>query len=244
MKKVYHKMEYKINKKVTCIILSWNTPDITKESAIRLLEDVERVIIVDNGSDNPPTGVRGVKYILNKENVGNSIARNQGIKEATGDILMLDGDILYVPNSVSFLKKVLDKHQEAGCVGFDGLLCSMNRRGGETNYAESISEPDIDKKICSIPEDQPIAWTQYGLFREEVFKKCQFDESGLFGKPGYGFEDNDLYEQMKRFNWHSYSVSGIKYYHDQSSSKRFLAAKGQPTYFNERYLQFKSKWSK
>lgn len=229
---------------VTAIILSWNTPDITRESAIRLLKEGYKVIIVDNGSENPPIGIRGVKYILNKENLGNSVARNQAISKSKGDILLLDGDILYVPNSLQFLQQVLESHPEAGCVGYDGCECSENRKGRETEYADKVSEPDIDKKICSIPEDQPIAWTQYGLFREDVFKKCKFEESGYFGKAGYGFEDNDMYEQMKEIGYHSYSVKGIRYYHDQSSSKRFLKQYNQPTYWDERNKQFREKWEK
>lgn len=230
--------------KTTAVILSWNTPEITRESAIRLLKEVDRVIIVDNGSEEPPVGIKGVRYICNNYNKGNSIARNQGIEESIGDVLMLDGDILYVPNSITFLKEVLNNHKEAGCVGYDGLECSENRKGNETEYADKVSLPDVDKLICSMPEDQPIAWTQYGLFREEVLKNCKFDESDYFGKGGYGFEDNDLYEQMRIFNWHSYSIKGIRYYHDQSSSKRFLAKYNQPTYWVQRYEQFRRKWNK
>lgn len=233
-----------LQNKVTAIILSWNTPEITMQSSERLLKEVDRVIIVDNGSENPPVGVNGVKYILNDTNLGNSVARNQGIDLSIGDVLMLDGDILYVPNSITFLKEVLAKHPEAGCVGYDGLECSENRKGRESEYADSASKPDIDKLICSMPEDQPIAWTQYGLFRKEVLDTCRFDESEYFGKAGYGFEDNDLYEQMKVAGYHSYSIKGIRYFHDQSSSKRFLAKYRQPTFYQERLAQFSRKWSK
>jgi GT2 family glycosyltransferase len=156
--------------------------------------------------------------------------------------MMLDGDILYVPSSVNLLAEVLEKHKEAGCVGFDGRECSTTNRGDASNVAETVRSIDIDALICSIPEDQPIAWTQYGLFREDVIKNCSFDESGYFGKPGYGFEDNDYYRQMKELGYSSYSITGIRYYHDQSSSKRFLAKYNLPTNWQERYQQFEKKW--
>jgi len=228
---------------ITAVILNWNTGDIAIESAKRLVKDVGRVILVDNGSEKTIPHLDDIRVIRLEKNLGNSISRNIGISESRGDVLLLDGDILYVPNSVKLLAEVLKNHEEAGCVGFDGLICSTKNRGDATEVADMVENLQVDSLICSIPEDQPIAWTQYGLFAEDVIKRCEFDESGYFGMPGYGFEDNDYYSQMKEIGYHSYCVSGIKYYHDQSSSKRFLAKYNQPTYFNERMKQFTAKWS-
>lgn len=217
---------------VTAVILNWNTNAIATKSAYRLVKDVDVVIIVDNGSQEEIRVPRALN-ITNPENVGNCIARNQGLDLATGHVLMLDGDVLYVPKSVELLKQGLDKWPEAGCVGFDGSI----RTKGPGDYRADVDQ-DVEDLIVAKPEEQRIAWTQYGLFRDKVADIIRFDETGYFGGPGYGFEDNDYYEQMRHAGWHSYSITGIKYHHRDGSSKPQLAN----AYYRERYDQFRSKW--
>ena len=66
---------------LTAIILNWNTREIAEKSAKRLLKEVDKVILVDNGSEERPNRINGVIHIDNDQNEGNSIARNQGLRQ-------------------------------------------------------------------------------------------------------------------------------------------------------------------
>ena len=65
------------------------------------------IIIVDNGSTD---GCQDVATIRNEKNLGISVGKNQGIRASKGDfILLLDGDIMPVPNSIICLLKYMEE---------------------------------------------------------------------------------------------------------------------------------------
>src|SRR3712207_4249018 len=59
-----------------------------------------------------------------------------------------------------------------------------------------------------------VAWTQYGLFRREVFAAgVRFDTNAPFDGAGWGFEDNDLAFQLEVKGFANQRFSGMTYLH-------------------------------
>jgi len=198
------------------------------------------VIIIDNGSDD---ACKDIATIRNKENTGVSIGKNQGIQASKGDyILLLDGDIVPVPNSINCLLAYLEHNIDIYAIGFyPNRFVDQKNKNGQKHYEEFCYNLYEPKR-----HTQAIAF--YGLFKRSMFTdfNISFPEDGPFAGVGYGWEDSDLYMQMRENGIHQY-VAGIntytgKYYHEINSSIRIM---GQDQYVRtsrERHEAFKAKW--
>lgn len=124
--------------KVSIIILSWNTKQLLKQCLGSVTSDqqtatskkpvtdhrspITEVIVVDNGStDGSPEMVRRyfpwVRLIRNKQNLGFARGNNQGIKAATGDLIMLlNSDTIVQKGAVEKLAVHLIKSLEIAAV--------------------------------------------------------------------------------------------------------------------------------
>jgi len=206
-------VEVPSGKKIVLALLTWNTRDISLESLkayiheARMLERLGQeasICVCDNGSsDGMADALRELDaridvphtFILNRENMGNSIARNQVIDHAlernADYLLFMDGDIEIVPcSSVAMLRYKENNGSRLGCIGADS--------GGQTPYRERASASLYSIDGCKMETSNLVAWTQYGMFRREIFEVgCRFDEREPFHEPGWGFEDNDLAFQME-----------------------------------------------
>lgn len=167
-----------------------------------------RVHVTDNGSTYyPQAAIEGlireygdVPCILtrNATNLGNSVARNHVIDVALADgwysdyIAFIDGDIYPVPFSIYTMAHLMDAHPTWGVLGmFSG--CWTNDVKLAT--PECIYVPP--EKIWKPDHRGIVAWTQYGLFRKELWQAgVRFDTTPPFDGPGWGFEDNDLGMQI------------------------------------------------
>ncbi len=214
---------------ITLCYLCWNTRDISVEGVRGLMQEAERlralgnepnIIIVDNGSTDGTfaaimeelqmTDSRHVLVLPLPYNMGISNARNFMIQYATGKnsryILFLDGDIQIVPLSSYTMMRYLEAHYPVGCIG-----------AYSSNYSDKKEE--CARSCIEIPEsrvkhDIRCAWTQYGLFRMEMFDKgLGFDCAGPFGLPGWGFEDDDLHYQMIEAGYENRYFNGMRYLH-------------------------------
>lgn len=227
----------------TAIVLNWNTLNVAKDSIRRLKREVP-VIVVDNGSTDGSreyfkTHHPEVTYILLDKNCGNSVARNKGIDLVkTKYYFLIDGDILYVPNSIKILEEVLDKHIEAGICGvYNGQSVLTFGFNGTPNRDEA----EIKAQATPPYKGFPMAWTQYGLFR---LTKQRFAEKPPFDGPGMGYEDSYFYHEMKANGLESYFIERPLYYHDAHSGARELKEAKLPTREKERREAFEAKWGK
>ena len=82
----------------------------TLESALNQTLSADEIIVVDDGStDDGPDIVRRMAQthpirLIEKPNGGQSLARNHGVAQATGDLIaFLDHDDLWYPNHLSIL---------------------------------------------------------------------------------------------------------------------------------------------
>ncbi len=216
--------------KLSVNILCWNTMRTLKQTLKVLeyeLEGVEsEIIVVDNGSVDGTCALefgRAV-YIKNEENRGISHGKNQGIDASTGEyILLLDGDIIPMPGSIKCLMEFLDTTSESDAIGFypNKHTNQMNKNGQihHEEYCYNLFEAKPYDCHC----------IYYGLYRRGIFDKVRFCTKGVFGAPGYGWEDFDFHGRMVQagFNqWvaHINHAKG-KYFHDINSSIRCMGNK-------------------
>ena len=225
-------------------ILTWNCISTLHDTLHVLSEDLKdiesEVIVIDNGSKD---GCEEIANIKNRENMGVSIGKNQGIQASKGDyIFMLDGDITPVPNSINCLLAWLEENIESYAIGFypNRFTDQRNVNGQKhsVEYCHNLFEPKR--------HTQAIAF--YGLFKRSMFTDFNilFPENGPFAGIGYGWEDSDLYMQMRENGIHQ-MVAGLntytgKYYHEINSSIRLMGQDQYARTSRERHEAFKAKW--
>jgi cephalosporin hydroxylase len=239
---------------VLLALLTWNTAGPSLESLnahvreaniLRRLGHNARICVVDNGSsDGTAEALRKIegkldvphRLILNPENMGNSRARNQVIDhmlESGADyLLFVDGDIELVPFSTFVMLRYMEScGSRLGCFGAYAFSFT-SERAQATPALPSLAN-------CAVHASDNLSGTGYAMFRRQVFEDgVRLDESGPFGGPGWGLEDNDLAFQMGQRGYLNHYFTGIRYLHrNLSSSVGILSAQGmEPT---ERYYQRK-----
>ncbi|HEX8559489.1 MAG TPA: glycosyltransferase [Pyrinomonadaceae bacterium] len=248
-------------RKVTLGLLTWNTRDISLESLGALVREAAMlgrlghdasVVVCDNGSaDGLREALAGLdgklavehRFILNDENRGSSVARNQIIDhflERGGDYLLFtDGDIEIVPHSsFAMLRHMEDSGRLLGCVGA-AMYGQSPLRQQATPHLYALAGMQLDA-------DTLLAWTQYGLFRREVFESgVRFDTATPFDREGWGCEDNDLAFQMTVGGFRIQRFCGMTYLHRAiNSSVRVLRALGvdPAANYEERRRYVVAKW--
>lgn len=226
--------------KLSVNILTWNTIK-TLHDTIHILKkelagiDAE-VIIVDNGSTD---GSQNFATIKNEVNLGISKGKNQGIDRSKGEyILLLDGDIVPVPNSIVCLVDYLDRNNEVDALGFYPNKFSIQKNGHRALFHEEFCHTLFDVK----PHVTHCIY--YGIYRRKVFDLgIRMDES--YGV-GYGYEDLDFFMQMKEKKITQYVAhinhAGGKYYHEINSSIRQMGYEKYMETSKERSKIFNHKW--
>jgi glycosyltransferase involved in cell wall biosynthesis len=211
-------------------------------------------ILVDNGSTDGTTDKirdwlvdnvhNNFSFIRNKENLGISIGKNLGVRACSGKyIIMLDGDVVPVPNSLRLMIKWMEENEGKNALGMYPNKFSLepNKEGGakhHEDYCDVLYEPRVYKCCC----------LYYGIFRRLMFTKVMMNEEGEYGKAGYGWEDHDFFNRMKEAGYNQY-VAHInnekgKYYHKINSSIRAMGRDKYIETSRARDKQFKQTWEK
>lgn len=230
--------------KLSIAILTWNCINTLRETLDILKEDLKdikhEIIIVDNGSND---GCEELATYANGRNLGISIGKNQGIEASSGEyVLLLDGDIVPVPNSINCLLEWLEDNPDKDAIGF-----FPNKYSREHNTETNKSHHEVYCNELHNPELHPGPCIYFGMFRRTVFDKgLRCSEEPPFGEEGYGWEDFDFYELMIKLGMKQY-CAGInnaagKYYHDINSSIKVMGHKRYMETSKERGKHFKAKW--
>jgi GT2 family glycosyltransferase len=113
--------------KLSIVIVSWNVADKLRNNLTALFASkadfAYEVFVVDNNSSDHTADIvtkdfPQVKLIANKENFGFAKASNQGLKQATGDyLLLLNPDMKVFPTTLSDLVAWLDANPQADVAG-------------------------------------------------------------------------------------------------------------------------------
>ncbi len=185
--------------------------------ALKLRQDLQ---INGQGELEPqsdlPTGRWCFKY--ERTNLGASIARDRIIEYMIGVgahyVLMIDGDIEVVPFSSLAMLQHMEKssNDRVGCLGVHKKCCTTNRA--------HVNRCLLGIDGAAVQKEQFYAWTQYGMFRREVFTRgVNFRRADIepdveiFAGPGWGFEDVDLAFQMQANRFEIQHFDDVTYLH-------------------------------
>lgn len=121
---------------LSIIIVNYNTCALTQACVESLLTqtlpaETEIIVVDNNSSDNSVAFLRSdfpeIKVIANRANRGLASGVNQGIAAAQGEyVLLLNPDIIALPQSVNTLVSYMRAHPRTGVAG--GQLLSPNGR--------------------------------------------------------------------------------------------------------------------
>lgn len=183
------------------------------------------VIIIDNHSTDGTLAFLhehypGLQLIVNDENRGVAAARNQGIKVAKGDkLLLLDNDTEATATAIHAMMRHLDTHPHVGlcscrlvdkqglpqdsCKPYPGLMIKLRNVLGIGNKAqyepndEGIIEPLYVIGACQ-------------MFTREVVEKVGLLDENIF----YGPEDADWCMRIGQAGWRIHCLNNHTIVHD------------------------------
>ena len=118
--------------KVSIVILSWNTKELLEKCLKSIPFSMEIIVVDNNSTDNTLQLLDSLKWpnlkvIKNIANLGFAKGNNQGIKIATGDLIMLlNSDTIVQKGAIEKLVSFYEKQEDKN-IAFSPLL--LNREG-------------------------------------------------------------------------------------------------------------------
>lgn len=229
--------------KVSVIIISFNTKDLTLEAVKSVYENSSgvnfEVIVVDNNSQDGSVEVlktfaknhKNFLLIENKDNLGFAKANNQAAKKAKGEYLfLLNSDTKVLPGSLKSLLDFADGTSDAGVVGPQLLNGDGTTQPSCVNFPtirNAIREYFLGKKGLFdkyVPKgnDPVVVDALVGaafLITPEALKKVGLLDERYF----FYFEDIDYCRRVKRVGLKVYYLPKIKIIHYHGVSGKALA---------------------
>lgn len=205
--------------KVAAIIVSYNPDNNLFDSVNLLINQVNKIIIVDNGSkDEKIKNINSIanidkekiQVIFNKENLGIATALNIGVKEALAQdykwILTMDQDSKASTNMIEKMFEVYKGISE-----------------DERKEILSIFPNFVDERIQSIEENSDMKAYEYvdaditsgNLLKAEVFDKIGFFDDSLF----IDLVDTDFCMRLNEKNIKMIKVRDAILYHSLGESQ-------------------------
>ena len=205
--------------KVAAIIVSYNPDNNLLDSINLLINQVERIIIVDNGSESEKkkniNSIRNIdekkiEVIFNEENLGIATALNIGIrlalKQGYNWVLTMDQDSKVSKNMVDKMLEVYNSIDEK-----------------ERGDILSIFPNFVDERVQSIEENSDMDSYEYvdaditsgNLLRSEVFDKVGFFDDSLF----IDLVDTDFCMRLNEKNIKMIKVRDAILYHSLGESQ-------------------------
>jgi glycosyltransferase involved in cell wall biosynthesis len=176
--------------KVSVIIPSYNS----EKTIYKCLESLKtqsyqgeyEIIIVDSSTDKTPVIVRnefpGVHYFQFKEKTDPGTARNYGVQNAIGEvILFIDSDCIAEPNWIQKIVSLHLIHPEVAAIG--GAVLNSNSSESAASWASYMSE---FREF--IPENSA-AYVHHIPTLNISYKRWVFDKFGYFNSHFYPQED-------------------------------------------------------
>ncbi|MFA7278137.1 MAG: glycosyltransferase family 2 protein [Candidatus Gracilibacteria bacterium] len=246
---------------ISIVIPTYNRADVLKECLECLSRqtcaatDFEVVVVNDGGTDATADVVNSfitqgkisVRY-FEKNNEGQGIARNVGVKEAKGEIIAFIGDDIFVKED--FVQRHLDMHKQhpeenAGVLGFidwDPRTPDMPLYRFMTNGSIILGrfgghQFAYEKLDGKTEASYDFFYTSNISLKKSLLEKFPFDESFL----KYGWEDIELgYRLAKEAGFQLFYDRQIFAYHyhlmdEEGLKKRMFAIGKAAVLFDRKY---------
>ena len=194
--------ETEFPRKVSIIILSYNTLELTKRciESIRNTIDKERyeLVLVDNASTDGSAEylktLSGVKVICNTENKGFAGGCNQGLEiaEKDNDIWLLNSDTLVPEYALFWLQKGLYERDDIGACGSVSNFCPNYQNIVEIDVTDQNYQ-EIAKKYNRYMKNA-LEEKNWLVGFSMLIKRSALEEIGYLDERFYpgNYEDNDL----------------------------------------------------
>ncbi len=187
--------------KYAIVILSYNNRMLTQQciESIRdtSLESSREIIVVDNASNDDSVEYlreqKDIVMIENTENMGFPKGCNQGIEaaEKDSDILLLNNDVVVMPNALFWLRMGLYSNENIGAAGSVANKAYMQWSGEREGTMDYFRE---HARKTNVPMEKPIEYRTWLVGFCLIVKRKALDKIGVLDEgfsPGYG-EDEDL----------------------------------------------------
>ncbi len=242
--------------KVSIVIVTYNNIPLTKMCLDSVRSQTEyphyEVIVVDNGSTDGTTSYledlrsrwSQFRVVLNGENLGFAAATNQGVRVATGHMLVfLNNDTVVTRGWLCAMVRALRQHQRWGLVG-----AVTNAIGNEAKISVGYSEvTGLDAWA------EEYVWKHRGksfplgmaaLFcaglRREVWEEVgELDERFEVGM----FEDDDYSRRIRAAGYEIRCLEDCFVHHWQQASFRLLDKEEYERIYEANRRRFLQKWS-
>lgn len=209
--------------KLSIIIVSWNVRPILRECLRSIYSSTPgclfEIIVVDNASsDDSAAMVRAefpaVTVIENADNPGFAAATNQGIRQASGDyILLLNPDTIVHPGALEAMVRELDANPSLGACGpkilnADGSI-QVTAGGAAPTFRSALYSKTIFRKLgifrghhhsrMKKVHDPNVKASAEQLSGAAVMVRASvFEKIGLLDEQFFMYyEDTDLFYRMK-----------------------------------------------
>lgn len=237
--------------RVSIIIVSWNTRDLLRDCVAGTLAACEEIrggtelVVIDNASqDSSAEMVRdefpSVRVIENGSNDGFARACNQGIRESTGEyVLLLNPDTTATHPFLNVLVEFLDRNPDAGAAG-----PRLVDRAGETQVS-CFPLPTLARefwRLFHLDRLHPYAVyppERWGTRRAQIvdtvqgacmlIRRSALEDAGLIDESFFVYtEEIDLCRRLLDLGWKIYWIpeAVVTHYGGQStrqvSSRMFL----------------------
>lgn len=231
---------------INAMVLCWEKFQDTQKCLLAVREEIKslinmghktKLVIVDNGSNLEMQGwindfvyeeeltLRRVEFVRNAVNMGISIARNQALQLVDNKVdyvILLDGDISVVKGSFNAMVKYVDEFNrtnsiKCGCLGAASYQYVTKPEEATPEILE-IRKVDEGQQLGGV-SGKSIAWTQFGIFAGELFTghNIKFVDEGVFGLPGYGYEDDLFALSILKRGYRILRFTDIWYFHNLST---------------------------
>ena len=232
--------------KLSIVIVNYNVKhflDQCLHSVYRAIEHMDaEVFVVDNNSVDDSMEMVAEKYpqvisILNKKNVGFSVANNQAIRVSKGDyVLLLNPDTVVEENT--FMKTVafMDEHKDTGALGVKmidgrGNFLPESKRGIPTPWVSFCKMTGLTKFF---PKSKLFARYYLGHLPENenneveilagafmLMRKTALDKSGLLDETFFMYgEDIDLSYRIIKEGYKNYYFADTQIIHYKGESTK------------------------
>ncbi len=244
--------------KVSVVVLMWNQGLLTLRCLRSVVERSDypnlEIILVDNNSKPEESAivttwinnisVPKIKYIQNSENLGFAEGNNVGIREATGDYLViLNNDTEVTPGWIWRSLKHFYRNPNLGilCPSTDncGNEARVKLRGNPNDWLSEVI-PRFNFRIPKLMEVNTVAFFCVFIPRN-VHEKVGMIATEY--KRGY-FEDDDYCRRVQFMGYKIGIARDIFVHHKLGASFNLLEDSEKTKLFNENKAIYEAKWGK